>query len=123
MSKGSVLGPVLFTLYTIPLHDMSQAYNVEYMIYEDDPKINSISKSNHSEKVIRNIECCVLTIRSITETLHFAQNSPKNSPSPPYTIGGHKCTPTSHTIKNGIGVTLDSCLQRNQYITNVCISA
>ncbi|GFR86951.1 hypothetical protein ElyMa_004211300 [Elysia marginata] len=37
--QGSVLGPPLFTLYTSPIADIAECYDVKYHLYKDDTQI------------------------------------------------------------------------------------
>ena len=39
MTKGSVLGPVLFILYTSPLGDLGRSHGINYQLFADDQKI------------------------------------------------------------------------------------
>ncbi|GFS23465.1 reverse transcriptase [Elysia marginata] len=37
--QGSVLGPLLFTLYTSPVADIAECYDLKYHLYADDTQI------------------------------------------------------------------------------------
>ena len=37
--QGSILGPLLFTLYIAPLQDVILAYNLKYMFYAEDSQV------------------------------------------------------------------------------------
>ena len=41
--QGSVLGPILFTLYTSPLSDICREHDVAFQSYADDQQITSAS--------------------------------------------------------------------------------
>ena len=74
---GSVLEPVLFTLYTVPLHDIIHSYNLECMIYADDTQIYLIFDSSEREEVIRNTESCVVDTKAWMTTNKLKLNESK----------------------------------------------
>ena len=63
--QGSVLGPILLTLYTSPLGDIRRKYGVKYHCYADDMQNYLSFKPNrkgNQEECIRNLELCIAEI-------------------------------------------------------------
>ena len=46
VSQGSILGPLLFSLYVAPLQDIVAAYNLKSMFYADDSQLYIAIKPN-----------------------------------------------------------------------------
>ena len=60
--QGSVLGPILFTLYILPLGNICRKHNVEYHGYADDqPEYLSFTPNEMSnkEQCIENLQKCI----------------------------------------------------------------
>ena len=60
--KGSVLGPILYVLYTAPLADILQFHEMQFHFYTDDTQFNiSFSTNNDMELTnsITRIEECL----------------------------------------------------------------
>ena len=86
--QGSVLGPILFTLYTAPLEDIFNDHDLDSMLYADDTQLYVIC--DKPSKSILKIKTCLNDIRSWmrsnllilnddkTEVIHFVSRYKKN---------------------------------------------
>ena len=57
--QGSVLGPVLYLMYTSPVSDVIESYNINYHLYADDSQLYVAFKTNDASLVKNRIESCV----------------------------------------------------------------
>ena len=74
--RGSILGPILFTIYTIPIGAIAQLHNLEIHIYADDTQFYVFFKikdpiSQH--KAPCTLQSCISEIRAwtVTNMLHL----------------------------------------------------
>ena len=69
--QGSVLGPILFTIYTTRLEDIIKHHNLSYHFYADDTPLyitfDPKSKSSLQES-IASIEKCAMDIKNLDVT-------------------------------------------------------
>ena len=61
--QGSVLGPLLFSLYAAPLEDILTAHGVDGMIFADDTQLYITLKESNTSTTVHQLECCVHDIR------------------------------------------------------------
>ena len=64
--QGSILGPVLFVLYTKELQEIAARYGLIIKLYADDSQLYiGFSAANHTEvdDVLKKIECCLQDIK------------------------------------------------------------
>ena len=134
--QGSVLGPILFTLYT-PLGAITRKYQLNLHLYADDEQQYMAFKPNNAESlplVISNIQNCVIYIKSgmtanmlqlnmdKTEVLVLMNESLRN----PITMNKIKIDSinisTANSVRN-LGAIFDSALSSEAFVNSICKSA
>ena len=69
--QGSVLGPILFILYTSPLGDLCRFHGINYQLFADDQKIYILYKSGTTRMQLQCLSCleaCIEDTRSWMKT-------------------------------------------------------
>ena len=132
--QGSVLGPIIFTIYTTPLANIIKHHKLSYHFYADDTQLyitfDPKSQCSLHESIAR-VEKCAMDINiwmskkmlqlndDKTEVLYIS--SPyfqKSLPNSTLKIDQSSITPT--TSARNIGVIFDNCDQMREHITSVC---
>ena len=131
--QGSVLGPVLFTLYTSPLESLIERHNIFKMFYADDTQLYITFKQSRLENVSSQIANCVQAIKewshqnclklncSKTEFLHVSSRFRNTTPVIHLDLAGKQIKATK-TCRN-LGVIFDNKLTFDNFITQKCRSA
>ena len=127
---GSVLGSVLFILYTQPLFNLVNKYAVNHHALADDNQLYKIS--NHSTEILQNRTTEVKSWMTANK-LQLNDNKPEamiilsnrtsiHSPLPSVIHIGDADVPFMSSVKN-LGVILDSNRSMSQHISNTCKAA
>ena len=132
--QGSVLGPLLFTIYLLPIADIFDRHQIRYHIYADDTQLYAeCPPSNHADAQ-RKIDECVSDIRQWLDDNHLFLNEAKteailfrssvvHSPStlPSVYVCGSSIS-LSPTVRD-IGILLDSRLDMSAPVSSICRAA
>ena len=115
--QGSVLGPIIFTMYTQPLADILEHFDMQYHFYADDSQIYKVSDYNQLADTITSTEKCLSEIKTWmdcnklkpneqkTEIMLCSKQHVKNLPHVEINFNGHKLL-SSSSLKN-LGVFLE----------------
>ena len=135
--QGSVLGPILFTLYTTPLGAIAWKYQLNFHLYADDTQLCIGFKPNNAESlplIISNIQSCVIDIKPWTTANMLQLNMVKTeglvlinrSLRNPITTNKIKIDlidiSTASSIRN-LGAIFDSALNSEAFVNSICKSA
>ena len=124
--QGSVLGPILFNIYMIPIFDIFNKYpNIGYHSYADDLQVYMILKDPTKDIPILNN--CLEDIRTWLNSNSLSLNSSKtialhislsNKSTIPNIYIGNDCIPYSRSARN-LGIILDTTLSFTHQISNI----
>ena len=130
--QGSVLGPLLYLLYTSLLADIIKRYNLEYHFYADDTQLYVAFKTDCLDKMVEcktTIEQCVRDIDNwmVINKLKLNQDktevvliSSRYRPRPPLDslqIGNVTVVPSSSA--RNLGVIFDKCFNFEEHIKSI----
>ncbi len=76
--QGSVLGPLLFTLYMLPLGNIIRKHGVSFHCYSDGTKLYISSQSGETHQIEKRMEC-IVDIKKLDEDTFLTSKKRPNS--------------------------------------------
>ena len=132
--QGSVLGPLLFSVYLSELGQLIREYNMSFHTYADDTQIYIAFNPGETDITIERLELCINKIRAWMIASKLKLNDDKSELiliSSPHnkkkfdklsiTIGTEVVN-SSNCVRN-LGFMMDSVLNMEDHITSVCRSS
>lgn len=131
--QGSVMGPLIFTMYTAPMGEIISSYNLDFMFYADDTQLYLVLDSSNRSESISKVEMCASDVKtwavnnnlmlndSKTEVIHVTSRFVNTTPLSALNIGNAAIKPSAEA--RNLGVIIDSQHGMKEHVKSVIRSA
>ena len=129
--QGSVLGPILFTMYIKPLSAIIDSHSVIHHSFADDLQLQMSAPPDRISELLHSMQSCISDVKAWatanmlklndnkTELMLFTSKRTKHLHSLPTSITvGNAQIPFNKSVKN-LGFTLDCHLTMNAHVSNI----
>ena len=128
--QGSVLGPILFVLYTYPLFTIVNAHLLSHHSFSDDNQLYITGPASEISSLVSSTQSCISQLKSWMTVNKLKLNedktemilisSPKSNLTLPSSVDLNGCSVTISSSVRNLGVTFDQSLSFRQHVANVC---
>ena len=128
---GSVLGPILFTMYIKPLSAIIDSHSIIHHSFADDLQLQMSAPPDRISELLHSMQSCISDVKAWatanmlkrndnrTELMLVTSKRTKHLHSLPTSITmGNAQIPFKRFVKN-LGLTLDCHLTMNEYVSNI----
>lgn len=133
--QGSVLGPVLFNLYTSALGDLLRSHSMEFHLYADDSTVYLSFKPENIDETFHRMERCLDEVQKWMGNMRLKMNPSKTElllissrrgshrigTIPVLSVAGDEAKPTE--VARLLGVHFDKHLLMDRHVDLLCRSA